>query len=62
MLIVECATALLNLITGVSEIYVHSAEILPIDYGVIKARFPAVAFQGLKLLKWHCPLLLSMVI
>jgi hypothetical protein len=43
MLIVESATAILNLITGVPEIYVHSVEILTADYGVVGIRLLAAA-------------------
>jgi hypothetical protein len=60
LLVVESATGLLNLITSLSEIYVHSTEILTTDYGVINVRLLAVAFQDPKLPKWHCPLLLSL--
>jgi hypothetical protein len=62
MLIVESATAILNLITGASEIYVHSAEILITYYGVVDVRFLALAIQDLKLPKWLCTLVLSQAI
>jgi hypothetical protein len=61
MLVVESATAILNLITGVPEIYVHSAEIVTADYGVVGIRLLTVAFLDLKFPKWHCPLLFSLL-
>jgi hypothetical protein len=44
MLAVECATEILDLITGVLEIYVRSVELLTADYRVIVIRLSAVAF------------------
>jgi hypothetical protein len=62
MLVVESATAILNLITGVPEIYVHSVEILTADCGVVGIRLLTVAFLDLKFSKLHSPLLFSLVI
>jgi hypothetical protein len=62
MLVVESATAILNFITDVPEIYVHSVEILTGDYGVVGFRLLAVALLDPKFQKWHCPLLFSLVI
>jgi hypothetical protein len=44
MLIVESATEILNLITGVSKFYVCSVEILTADCRVVGIRLLAVAF------------------
>jgi hypothetical protein len=62
MLIAESATAISNLITGVPEIYVRFVEMLTADCRVVSIRLLLVAFLALKFLKWHCPLLFSLVI
>jgi hypothetical protein len=58
---VEPATAILNLNTGVPEIYVRSVEIPTADYGVVGMSHSG-AFLDLKFPKWHCPLLFSLVV
>jgi hypothetical protein len=54
MLIVESATAILDLIIGVSEIYVLSVEILAADCQMVDLRHLAVEFLDLKFPKWYC--------
>jgi hypothetical protein len=56
MLVVESATEILSLITSVPQIDVRSHEVLTANCRVMYIRLPAVAFVGLMLPKWHCPL------
>jgi hypothetical protein len=62
MLTVQSATTILNLITGMSKIYVHSVEILTADYRAVGIKLLAVALPDLKLPQWQWPLLFSLVV
>jgi hypothetical protein len=62
MLVVEAASAILNLITGVPEVYFRSVEILTAVYREVDIGLLALAFMDPEFPKYHCRLSFSFVI